>query len=85
MLVFLLGQYALHRLLAVREEDVVPRRVLLLELRQEVLRGFRPVATAAGLLLRTAFPYILLGERRRAPTSKSTPDPDPLVDADSTD
>jgi MFS family permease len=61
---FVVGQYALHRLLAVREEGDVRGRVLLLALRREVTHEFRQMSSIPGLRLLTAFPYAILRERR---------------------
>jgi MFS family permease len=64
----LLGLYALHRLLAVREEGEVEERVVTTELYAEVRKAFRHVSNVAGLRHLTYFPYERLMEivgRRR--------------------
>jgi len=70
----LLGLYALHRLLAIKEEGDVQEGVVATELYGEVRKAFRHVSNVAGLRHLTYFPYMRLMEiagRRRASTTRS--------------
>ncbi|MEQ8763268.1 MAG: MFS transporter [Planctomycetota bacterium] len=68
----LLGLYAMHRLLAVREEGEVRRIAVLGELQGEVRRALRHVSNVAGLRNLYSFPFARLEEliRRRAKPDK---------------
>jgi MFS-type transporter involved in bile tolerance (Atg22 family) len=70
LLAFVSGLYALHRLLAVREAEVVPQRVVASGLYMEMLQTLRSVSTAPGVRQVVDFPFAALGmlmpERRRA-------------------
>ncbi len=72
-----LGLYALHRLLAVREAGTVEDVVTPAELYGEVRRAMRNVSTVAGLRRLTDFPYALLRTRRsrRRPPDQGGPSP----------
>lgn len=58
----LLGLYALHRLLALREEGEVEEEVVATELYGEVRKAFRHLSNVAGLRHLTYFPYMKLME-----------------------
>ena len=57
---FIFGLYALHRLLAVREEGEVEEDIVMGELYGSVRKAFRHVSNVAGLRQLTYFPYWLL-------------------------
>lgn len=57
---FILGLYALHRLMAVHEEGAVEERVALQELFNEMRRVGRSVSNIAGMRHLSHFPYYLL-------------------------
>ena len=61
-----LGLYALHRLLAVREEGVVEDDVVATEFYDEVRKAVRHVGNIGGMRRLTSFPYALLRPRRGA-------------------
>lgn len=69
LLAFVLGLYAMHRLLAVSEAGEVERGVVVSEFYSEVRRVVRSASSVAGLRHLTAFPYAvllyMLPERRR--------------------
>ena len=54
---FLVGQYALHRLLAVREEGEVEERVVVTQFYFEMRKAVRHVSNVAGLRQLTYFPF----------------------------
>jgi MFS family permease len=56
------GGYAMHRLLAVREEGEAEERVVLSELYSEVRKAVRHVSNVAGLRQQYSFPYSTLEE-----------------------
>lgn len=58
----LLGLYALHRLLAIREEGEVEEEVFATELYGEVRKALRHLSNVAGLRHLTYFPYMKLME-----------------------
>jgi MFS family permease len=66
---FVLGLYAIHRLLAVREEGQVDEAVVRSALVGEVRRTVRDISNVPGIRQVTEFPYAVLGrffpERRR--------------------
>ena len=64
VIAFLLGQYALHRLLAVKEEGEVEEDVVVNELYGQVRKAVRHVSNVAGLRQLTYFPYAILKEIR---------------------
>ncbi|MEO1237021.1 MAG: MFS transporter [Planctomycetota bacterium] len=64
-LAVVLGFYAWHRLLAVREQGEVEERVVMNELMLEMRRIVRGVSSVAGLRQLTYFPYAVLTGRRR--------------------
>ncbi len=57
---FVFGLYALHRLLAVREEGEVEEEVVSTEFYAQVRKGVRHVSNVAGLRQLTYFPYYVL-------------------------
>jgi MFS family permease len=57
LLSFVMGLYALHRLLAVEEKGEVEEKVVVGELFTEVRKGVRHVSNVAGLRHLTYFPY----------------------------
>jgi MFS family permease len=59
---FLVGLYALHRLLAIKEEGDAEEAVVATELYGEVRKAFRHVSNVAGLRQLTYFPYMKLME-----------------------
>lgn len=65
VLAFVLGLYALHRLLAVREEGEVEERIVVQEFYGEVRKFARSVSNVAGLRTLSYFPY---GTLRRVRT-----------------
>jgi hypothetical protein len=60
VIAFLLGQYALHRLLAVKEEGEVEEERVVNELYGEVRKAVRHVSNVAGLRQLTYFPYAIV-------------------------
>lgn len=69
---FILGLYAVHRLLAVKEQGEVEESVVVTELYAEVRKAVRHVSTVEGLRQLTLFPYarlkqLLLGKRGGRP------------------
>ena len=54
---FIFGQYALHRLLAVKEEGEVEERIVMTELYSQVRKAVRHVSNVAGLRQLTYFPF----------------------------
>ncbi|MHC4674583.1 MAG: MFS transporter [Planctomycetota bacterium] len=56
----LLGLYALHRLVTVREEGEVDEKIIVNQLYQESRKAFRHVSNVAGLRQLTYFPYAKL-------------------------
>lgn len=64
---FIIGLYAVHRLLAVREEGEVGRKVVLGEFYVEVRKAVRNVSNVAGLRHLTYFPYAFLKHMARVP------------------
>jgi MFS family permease len=70
LLAFVMGLYALHRLLAVRKTEAVPQWVVASGLYTEMLQTLRSVSTAPGVRQVVDFPFAALGallpERRRA-------------------
>ncbi|MBI2435650.1 MAG: MFS transporter [Candidatus Hydrogenedentes bacterium] len=72
---FIVGLYAMHRLLAVREEGEVKERVVLYELFMEVRRIALHVSNITGLRHFGYFPYILLRQRAR-PSARKGEDAD---------
>lgn len=76
---FFVGQYALHRLLAVKEEGEVEERVVMIELYGQVRKAVRHVSNVAGLRQLTYFPFEYLKDhslnkraRARAPNPPPT-------------
>ncbi len=65
VLAFFLGLYALHRLLAVREEGEVKERVVVQEFYGEVRKFARSISNVAGMRSLTYSPYGTLREERR--------------------
>lgn len=65
ILAFVLGLYALHRLLAVREEGEVEDRVVVQELYSEVRKFARSVSNVAGMRDIFYFPYDAVRRNRR--------------------
>lgn len=70
------GLYAMHRLLAVREEGEVEEDVVLTELYSEVRKAVRHVSNVAGIRHLTYFPYekvkeLVEGQRPSLPASDS--------------
>lgn len=59
---FLLGLYAMHRLIAVREEGEVEEKIFTTQLFGEVRKAVRHVSNVAGLRHLTYFPYARLKE-----------------------
>ena len=57
---FLVGLYAMHRLLAVRETGEVEERIVMTELYAEVRKSVRHVSNVAGVRHLTYFPYYVL-------------------------
>ena len=57
LIAFVLGLYALHRLIAVREEGEVEETIVTSELFAEVRKAMRHVSNVAGLRTFTHFPY----------------------------
>ena len=57
---FLIGIYAIHRQLAVKEEGEVEERVVITELYSQVSRMVRHVSNISGMRALTAFPYGLI-------------------------
>jgi len=77
---FVLGLYALHRLLAVKEEGEVEEKVVLSELYGQVRTAVRQTSTVAGVRYFIYFPYVKLREalfaaRRVGPEPRSEPPP----------
>jgi MFS family permease len=71
---FLFGQYALHRLLAVREEGEVEERIVMTELYGHVRKAVRHVSNVAGLRNLTYFPFENLKDHSSRPgAAKSWP------------
>ena len=60
MIAVLFGIYAMHRLLAVREEGEVEEKVVLSQLYSEVRKAVRHVSNVAGLRQQYYFPYAKL-------------------------
>lgn len=74
VIAFVVGLYAMHRLLAVREEGEVKEEVVLQELYSEVRRIARHASNVAGLRHLTYFPYSLVRYVSRASESgRDTP------------
>jgi len=65
VLAFFLGLYALHRLLAVREEGEVEERIVVQEFYGEVRKFARSVSNIAGMRSLTYAPFGTLREERR--------------------
>ena len=59
------GVYALHRLLAVKEQGEVEENIVVTELYAEVLKTARQVSTVTGLRYLTEFPYAILKDLPR--------------------
>jgi len=59
---FVLGLYAVHRLLAVKEQGEVEEKVVMTELYSQVRKTAREVSSVVGLRQLTAFPYVILRE-----------------------
>ncbi|MES2744926.1 MAG: MFS transporter [Bdellovibrionota bacterium] len=57
---FIVGLYAIHRLLAVTEQGDVTERIVITELYQETRHALRSVANIAGLRHMTYFPYAII-------------------------
>lgn len=57
---FLVGLYAIHRLLAVSEQGEVEERIVITELYQETRHALRSVANVAGLRHMVYFPYAIV-------------------------
>jgi len=57
---FVVGLYAIHRLLAVVEQGEVEERVVITELYQETRHALRSVANVAGIRHMTYFPYAIV-------------------------
>jgi MFS family permease len=57
---FLVGLYAIHRLLAVTEKGDVTERIVITELYHETRHALRSVANIAGLRHMTYFPYAII-------------------------
>ncbi len=72
----ILGLYAMHRLLAVREEGEVESGVVLGEFYAEVRKAVRHVSNVAGIRSLHYFPYAKLEEVPRDQAAE-TPDPSP--------
>ncbi|MBI2432839.1 MAG: hypothetical protein HYV26_08215, partial [Candidatus Hydrogenedentes bacterium] len=70
LIAFVVGLYAMHRLLAVREEGEVKERVVLYELFLEVRRIALHVSNITGLRHFGYFPYILLRQLARPQSRK---------------
>jgi len=65
---FLIGIYAIHRQLAVKEVGEVEERVVISELYAEVTRAVRSISNIGGMRFLTAFPYgIIKGTIGRLP------------------
>jgi len=64
IIAFIVGLYAIHRLLAVKEEGEVEEEVLVQELYAEVRKALSSVSTVAGLRHLTYFPYAALNYLR---------------------
>ena len=62
MIAALFGIYAMHRLLAVREEGEVEERVVMRQLYSEVRKAVRHVSNVAGLRQQYYFPFARLEE-----------------------
>ncbi len=62
---FLLGLYAIHRLIAVKEEGEVEEKIVVTELYSEVRRAVRHLSNVAGLRHLTYFPYEKIKELTR--------------------
>lgn len=70
VLAFFLGLYALHRLLAVREEGEVEERIVVQEFYGEVRKFARSISNVAGMRSLTYSPYgAIRPERRQHPRS----------------
>jgi MFS family permease len=85
MIAVLFGVYAMHRLLAVREEGEVEEKVVMRQLYSEVRKAVRHISNVAGLRQQYYFPFARLeevavqdsseGENRREPhTGQAEPD-----------
>ena len=72
---FILGLYALHRLLAVKEEGEVKEEIVRTHLFAEVRRSVQQVSSVAGIRYLTYFPYGLL-KIVSAPFRKAAPPTD---------
>ena len=68
ILAFFLGLYALHRLLAVREEGEVEDAIVIQEFYGEVRKFARSVSNVAGMRTLTHFPYGAIRKSRPTPT-----------------
>lgn len=71
VLAFFLGLYALHRLLAVREEGEVEERIVIQEFYSEVRKFARSVSNVAGMRTLSHFPYGAM--RQQAPPAPPEP------------
>jgi MFS family permease len=69
---FLLGAYALHRLVAVREEGEVEEKIVTTQLFNEVRKAVRHVSNVAGLRALTYFPYARLKDAMKRNNRNST-------------
>lgn len=79
---FVVGLYAMHRLLAVQERGEVKEGVVISALYAEVRRTARDVSNIPGLRQLTEFPYALLGrirERRHRRRSRRPPTAEELA------
>jgi hypothetical protein len=75
ILAAILGLYALHRLLAVKEEGEVEEVVVRSELLVEMRKMVRHVSNVAGLRDLTSFPYMRLKRPGRTLESESSAPP----------
>ncbi len=74
LIAFIVGLYAIHRLLAVKEEGEVEEEIVVQELYAEVRKAVANVSNVAGLRHLTYFPYAVLQYLRGKKTSVSEDD-----------
>jgi MFS family permease len=70
MIAVIFGMYAMHRLLAVREEGEVEEKVVLSQFYNEVRKAVRHVSNVAGLRDQYAFPFARLEETAEQPNKE---------------
>jgi len=71
---FLFGLYALHRLIAVREEGEIEEKSVLKKLLQQTRKAVRHVSNVAGLRNLTYFPYYRLKNAAQQPKNDVSTD-----------